>query len=85
MMGLDFFRRSVELAESMKLPGQRLVYTIQTNGTLIDDRWAEFLAEHGVLVGLSIDGPREGPSTRPIQASVRTAQTDRNAPDRQTR
>jgi len=59
MMGLDFFRRSVQLAESMKLPGQRLVYTIQTNGTLIDDRWAEFLAEHGVLVGLSIDGPRE--------------------------
>ncbi len=59
MMGLDFFRRSVELAESMRLPGQRLVYTMQTNGTLIDDEWAAFLAEHGFLVGLSIDGPRE--------------------------
>jgi uncharacterized protein len=59
MMGLEFFRRSVELAEGMALPGQQLVYTIQTNGTLLDDDWGAFLAEHGFLVGLSIDGPRE--------------------------
>lgn len=59
MMGLDFFRRSVELAEDLKRPGQRLVYTIQTNGTLLDDQWAAFFKAHGFLVGLSIDGPAE--------------------------
>jgi uncharacterized protein len=59
MMGLDFFRRSVELAEAMKLPGQQITYTIQTNGTLLDDEWAAFFAGHGFLVGLSIDGPQE--------------------------
>jgi uncharacterized protein len=59
MMGLGFFRRSVELAERMKRPGQRIAYTIQTNATLLDDDWAVFFAEHGFLVGLSIDGPRE--------------------------
>jgi uncharacterized protein len=59
MMGLDFFRRSVQLAEGMKRPGQRVVYTIQTNGTLLDDQWGAFFAENGFLVGLSIDGPRE--------------------------
>jgi uncharacterized protein len=59
MMGLEFFRRSVELANQLKLPHQRIVYTIQTNGTLIDDEWGAFFAEHGFLVGLSIDGPRE--------------------------
>jgi uncharacterized protein len=37
MMGLGFFRRSVELAERHRRPGQRIVYTIQTNGTLLDD------------------------------------------------
>jgi uncharacterized protein len=57
MMGLDFFRRSVELVDSMKLPGQQVAHTIQTNGTLLDDEWAAFFNEHGFLVGLSIDGP----------------------------
>jgi uncharacterized protein len=57
LMGLPFFRRSVELAERGRAPGQRVSYTIQTNGTLIDDEWAAFFAEHGFLVGLSIDGP----------------------------
>lgn len=59
MMGLDFFRRSVERADGMRRPGQRIVHTIQTNGTLIDDAWGAFFAEHGFLVGLSIDGPQQ--------------------------
>jgi serine-type anaerobic sulfatase-maturating enzyme len=59
MMGLDFFRRSVELAERHRMPHQRVIYTIQTNATLIDDEWATFFKEHGFLVGVSIDGPKE--------------------------
>src|SRR5256884_1566987 len=59
LMGLDFFRRSVEFADRYLRPGQRAVYTIQTNGTLLDDEWAAFFREHEFLVGLSIDGPRE--------------------------
>jgi uncharacterized protein len=59
MMGLEFFARSVELAEGLKQPGQRIVHTIQTNGTLLTDAWGAFFAENGFLVGLSIDGPRE--------------------------
>lgn len=59
LMGLDFFRRSVELVEQYRRPGQRVLYTVQTNGTLVDDTWAAFFKEHGFLVGLSVDGPRE--------------------------
>ena len=33
-------------------------YTIQTNGTKVDDEWAAFLKENGFLVGLSVDGPQ---------------------------
>jgi len=59
LIGLDFFRRSVELAEKYRRPGQRIAHTIQTNGTQIDDEWAAFFKEHNFLVGLSVDGPRE--------------------------
>jgi uncharacterized protein len=59
LMGLDFFRRSVELAGRYLRPGQRAAYTIQTNGTLIDDEWAVFFKENDFLVGISIDGPRD--------------------------
>ena len=51
LMGLEFFRRSVELAKRHLRPGQRAVYTIQTNGTLLDAEWAAFSHEHEVLVG----------------------------------
>lgn len=57
LMGVEFFARAVELAEQLRRPGQQLEHTIQTNGTLIDDAWAELLARHDFLVGLSIDGP----------------------------
>jgi uncharacterized protein len=59
LMGLDFFRRSVELVDKYKKPNQRVLYTMQTNGTKLDDDWGSFLKEHGFLVGLSVDGPRE--------------------------
>jgi uncharacterized protein len=59
MMGLDFFKRSIELVEQYRRPTQRVDYAIQTNGVLIDDRWAALFKENNFLVGLSVDGPRE--------------------------
>ncbi len=57
LMGLDFFRRAVAIAESCAGPRRRLHHTIQTNGTLLTDEWCEFLREKSFLVGISIDGP----------------------------
>lgn len=59
LMGLDFFRRSVAYAEAHKQPHQSLQYTIQTNGTKLDDEWGAFFHENNFLVGLSVDGPRD--------------------------
>lgn len=59
MMGLDFFRESLELERQLAAPGQRIINTLQTNGTLLDDDWGEFLVANDFLVGVSIDGPRE--------------------------
>ena len=58
LMGLDFFNRSIEYVEKYRKPGMSVEYTIQTNGTLIDDAWAAFFKTHNFLVGISIDGPR---------------------------
>ena len=58
LMGLDFFKRSVDHAERHKRPGQTVSYTIQTNGTRLDREWSAFFKEHRFLVGLSVDGPR---------------------------
>jgi uncharacterized protein len=59
LMGLDFFRKVIELEERFREPQMTFLNTIQTNGTLLDDEWCAFLAEHDFLVGISIDGPRE--------------------------
>jgi uncharacterized protein len=58
LMGLDFFRRTVELVEKYRKPGQRVEHSMQTNGTRLDDAWCAFLKEHNFLIGLSVDGPR---------------------------
>jgi len=59
LRGLDFFRRALAVERSALPAEWDVERTIQTNGTLLTDDWAAFLAENDVLVGLSIDGPRE--------------------------
>lgn len=59
LMGLAFFKRAVELVRQYARPGMEVEHTIQTNGTLLDDEWCEFFRANDVLVGLSLDGPRE--------------------------
>ena len=58
LAGLDFFRALVELVERHNKRGVKVVYALQTNGLLIDEDWARFLAEHRFLTGISIDAGR---------------------------
>ena len=56
LLGVDFYRRALEL-QRQYAGGKTVHNTIQTNGTLINDEWADFLASNGFLVGVSVDGP----------------------------
>jgi uncharacterized protein len=58
LMGIDFFRRAIVYVEKYRKPGQSVLHTIQTNGTLLTDEWCAFFSEHNFLVGLSVDGPK---------------------------
>jgi uncharacterized protein len=58
LMGLEFFERAVAFENKYARPGMIIENTLQTNGTLIDERWCRFFRKNGFLVGLSIDGPR---------------------------
>ena len=39
LMGLDFFRHSIELEKKYVRPGQTIQNTLQTNGVKLDDEW----------------------------------------------
>jgi uncharacterized protein len=56
LMGIAFFQRAVELQKKYS-DGRVIENALQTNGTLLDDSWGEFLAKNNFLVGVSIDGP----------------------------
>lgn len=60
LMGLDFFKRAVELQRRYGVAGQEVGNSIQTNAVLLDSApWCRFLHESRFLVGVSIDGPKE--------------------------
>lgn len=54
MAGLSFFEYFIEKVNSVNA-GATVSYALQTNGTLLDEVWAAFLAKHHFLVGLSLD------------------------------
>ena len=54
--GLEFFRQFAARAHTLCPKGVKMNFSIQTNGTLLDEEWAEFFRQERFLVGLSLDG-----------------------------
>jgi uncharacterized protein len=59
LMGLDFYKKVVELQQRCGTDGQVVTNALQTNGILLDEQWCKFLSEYKFLVGISLDGPKE--------------------------
>ncbi len=57
LAGKEYFRKAVALQKEFARDDQAVTNGMQTNGTLLDEEWCELLAEHGFLVGISLDGP----------------------------
>jgi len=57
LMGVDFYRKAVELQKKYGRRGCHVANGLQTNGTLINDELASLFAEYSFLLGVSLDGP----------------------------
>ena len=57
--GLDYFRFFVGEADRLNTKNSKIYYGLQTNGTLVNEEWAQFFKENNFLIGLSLDGDRE--------------------------
>ncbi|MBQ8227633.1 MAG: SPASM domain-containing protein [Clostridia bacterium] len=53
LSGVEFFEHFAKIAKSL---GLKAHYSIQTNGTLIDEDFIRFFKENNVLLGVSLDG-----------------------------
>jgi uncharacterized protein len=59
ILGIDFFKKALDLQKKYCRPGMVIHNTIQTNGVLLNDEWCKFFKKNRFLVGISIDGPQE--------------------------
>ena len=56
--GIEYFRNFTKFVAEKKKDFHHIHYSLQTNGTLLDDEWISFFKKHQFLVGVSLDGEK---------------------------
>lgn len=79
LAGLNFFNKFIEMVQTYNVRKYPVQYTIQTNGLLLNEEWADFFAKNNFLVGISIDGDKA------LHESLRPDAVGRSTWDRVTR
>ena len=59
VLGIEYFEKVVALQKKHNIKKQSIINNIQTNGTLIDEKWCAFFKKEKFTVGLSLDGPEQ--------------------------
>jgi uncharacterized protein len=59
VLPIAFYRDAFQMIDRLKPANLTVAHSFQTNGTLIDEAWCAFFADHHVNLGVSIDGPRQ--------------------------
>lgn len=57
MMPRRFYQQALYLQSRFSRPGQVVRNELQTNATRITPEWAQFFADYGFSIGVSLDGP----------------------------
>ncbi|MFI3288067.1 MAG: anaerobic sulfatase maturase [Rikenellaceae bacterium] len=58
MAGMEFYERALFYQEKYR-GDKRIENTLQTNGLLLNEKWAKFFRAHNFLLGVSLDGPED--------------------------
>jgi len=54
----EWYRQAFGIISENSPAGLRITHSVQTNATLVDDAWCDFIKQSGVCVGVSLDGPQ---------------------------
>jgi uncharacterized protein len=54
---VPFYEDAIQLLDRHNHAGVPVRYSFQTNATLLDAGWCEFIRRHGIHLGVSVDGP----------------------------
>ncbi len=56
LAGIEFYEQALKYQKFYQPAGVRISNSIQTNGTMLDEKWCLFLKKHNFFVGISTDG-----------------------------
>lgn len=59
LAGLDFFEQLIRFQQQYGRSGQSVGNSMQTNGVLLNEQWAQLFRQYNWLLGVSLDGPEE--------------------------
>jgi uncharacterized protein len=68
---VSFYRKALWLQQRFRQPGQKIVNSLQTNGTHLTQEWLEFVKRYDFNVGVSLDGPPEIHDCRRVDVAGR--------------
>ncbi|WP_066499194.1 radical SAM protein [Abyssisolibacter fermentans] len=58
LLRFDFIKQCIEYMLD-EYHGKRILFSVITNGTLLNKEYVDYLAKHNVLIYISLDGPQE--------------------------
>jgi uncharacterized protein len=58
VLPISYYENAFEIIAELAPPDIDVRHSFQTNGTLLNQDWCDFIARSGARIGLSIDGPR---------------------------